>query len=264
MKTLKIGDRGKEVERLQTILNEFGYNLKIDGDFGVETQKIVKDFQEKHNLISDGIVGYNTWEVLFFYNRKAGKKITDEDFRLASELIDVEFAALKAVSEVETNGKGGFLPSGKPVILFEGHIFWEQLKKKGINPEEYADGNRDILYPKWTKGNYKGGEEEYSRLDRARKIDKEAADASASWGMFQVMGFNYEMCGEKNVEDFVEMMSESELHQLLLSIRFIRNSGMLKFLQNKDWDMFAKRYNGPSYAENRYDTKLEAAYRKYS
>ena len=47
-------------------------------------------------------------------------------------------------------------------------------------PEEYADGNRDILYPKWTKGNYKGGEEEYSRLDRARKIDKEAADASAS------------------------------------------------------------------------------------
>nr|WP_302421955.1 N-acetylmuramidase domain-containing protein [Bacteroides intestinalis] len=29
----------------------------------------------------------------------------------------------------------------KPAILFEGHIFWSQLKKRGINPAEYVAGN---------------------------------------------------------------------------------------------------------------------------
>lgn len=33
-------------------------------------------------------------------------------------------------------------------------------------------------------------------------------------------------------------------------------------LQSKDWTAFAKCYNGPAYAQNRYDVKLEAAYRK--
>ena len=32
----------------------------------------------------------------------------------------------------------------------------------------------------------------------------------------------------------------------------------------RDWAVFAKCYNGPAYAQNRYDVKLEAAYQKYS
>lgn len=52
-------------------------------------------------------------------------------------------------------------------------------------------GNENILYPKWEKGHYKGGFRQYERLEQARRINHEAADASASWGMFQVMGLNY-------------------------------------------------------------------------
>ena len=62
-----------------------------------------------------------------------------------------------AILKVETDGKGGFFAPNKPAILFDGYIFWSQLKKKGIAPKRYVTGNENILYPKWEKGHYKGG-----------------------------------------------------------------------------------------------------------
>ena len=38
---------------------------------------------------------------------------------------------------------------------------------------------------------------------------------------------------------------------------------MLPALQNKNWAEFARRYNGPAYAQNRYDEKLAEAYRLF-
>lgn len=192
-------------------------------------------------------------------------RLTDENSTQIAELLGCEPAVLKAVQQVETGGRGGFFSPGRPAILFEGHIFWTQLKKRGSNPEDYVKGNENILYPKWEKGHYKGGIGEYDRLEQARKINREAADASASWGMFQIMGFNYAACGEESIESFVRSMCESEFKQLLLTANFIKkNSQMLQALQAKDWVVFAKCYNGPAYAQNRYDVKLEAAYQKYS
>lgn len=192
-------------------------------------------------------------------------RLIDEDFTQVAELLGCEPAALKAVQQVETGGRGGFFSPGRPAILFEGHIFWTRLKKRGSNPEDYVKGNENILYPKWEKGHYKGGIGEYDRLEQARKINREAADASASWGMFQIMGFNYAACGEESIESFVRSMCESEFKQLLLTANFIKkNSQMLQALQARDWAVFAKCYNGPAYAQNRYDVKLEAAYQKYS
>lgn len=192
-------------------------------------------------------------------------RLTDENSTQIAELLGCEPAVLKAVQQVETGGRGGFFSPGKPAILFEGHIFWTQLKKRGSNPEYYVKGNENILYPKWEKGRYKGGIGEYDRLEQARKINREAADASASWGMFQIMGFNYAACGEESIESFVRSMCESEFKQLLLTANFIKkNSQMLQALQAKDWAVFAKCYNGPAYAQNSYDVKLEAAYLKCS
>ncbi len=78
------------------------------------------------------------------------------------------------------------------------------------------------------------------------------------------MGFNYAACGEVDAESFVQSMCESEYKQLLLFVNFIKNkSPMLRTLQSKDWGAFAKYYNAPAYAQNRYDVKLEEAYRKF-
>ena len=192
------------------------------------------------------------------------KRLTDDDFNQVSRMLACEPAALKAVQQVETGGRGGFFVPGKPAILFEGYIFWSQLKKRCLHPEDYVNGNESILYSVWTKQYYKGGIRKYERLEQARTINREAVDSSASWGMFQIMGFNYAACGEKCAKSFVQSMCESECKQLLLFANFIqKNPPMLRVLQSKDWAAFAKCYNGPAYAQNRYDVKLVEAYQKY-
>ena len=264
MKTIKIQNTGEDVRFLQELLGKHGFTVEQNGVFDETTRQAVIEFQKEHQLDADGIVGYRSWENLIFKGRKAGEHLSEEEFSLVAKLLDVETAALKAVQEVETGGRGGFFAPGKPAILFEGHIFWSQLKKQGIDPSLIVKGNEDILYPKWEKGHYKGGLREYERLGKARAIHREAADASASWGMFQVMGFNYAACDEKSVSSFVAAMTESELRQLILAGRFIKKAGMLPALQTKNWAEFARRYNGPAYAENKYDEKMASAYRKYA
>lgn len=189
--------------------------------------------------------------------------ITEKQFQDVAHLIGCDVAAVKAVRQVETGGKGGFLSPGVPTILFEGHIFWSQLKKKGMSPEMYAKDHPNVVYPRWDKSQYKGGIKEYDRLNEAELIDKECALNSASWGAFQIMGFNYAACGCRSVVQFVEEMCVDEASQLRLFARFIKSQKLDRYLIAKDWAGFARRYNGPSYAENRYDTKLSDAYIKF-
>ena len=190
--------------------------------------------------------------------------LTENDFQRVADLLGVEVAVVKAIQAVETGGRGGFVAPGRPVILFEGHIFWHELKKQGFNPERYVAGNENILYLKWEKGHYYGGMKEYERLEKAREIHKEAADASTSWGMFQVMGFNYAMCGYGSVEEMVKDMCVGEDKQLEAFARFVKLAKLQSYLEQKDWVGFARRYNGPGYAQNQYDKKLEEAYRKFT
>lgn len=61
---LRKGDKGEAVKELQTLLREQGFAVEVDGVFGRETEKAVKDFQAKHGLVTDGVVGAQTWEAL--------------------------------------------------------------------------------------------------------------------------------------------------------------------------------------------------------
>lgn len=60
-KQISYGSRGSDVRELQKKLNENGYSLEVDGQFGSKTQAAVKDYQKKNNLQVDGIAGKNTW-----------------------------------------------------------------------------------------------------------------------------------------------------------------------------------------------------------
>jgi len=56
--TLKPGDTGAQVKRLQQFLRLFGYSTgKIDGEYGPATTAAVKRFQQATNLTADGIAG---------------------------------------------------------------------------------------------------------------------------------------------------------------------------------------------------------------
>lgn len=56
----KIGSKGQSVKTLQKNLNKFGYNLVVDGIFGIATESAVYDFQRRNNITSDGIAGKKT------------------------------------------------------------------------------------------------------------------------------------------------------------------------------------------------------------
>lgn len=65
MRTLRRGDTGSDVRTLQTALTRAGYDPgAINGVFGSQTERAVKQFQRVLGLTEDGIVGPRTWAFL--------------------------------------------------------------------------------------------------------------------------------------------------------------------------------------------------------
>jgi murein DD-endopeptidase MepM/ murein hydrolase activator NlpD len=62
--SLKLGNKGIEVEKLQKQLAKIGYDINIDGIYGYRTKEIIKDFQLNNGLIVDGIAGKKTQSFL--------------------------------------------------------------------------------------------------------------------------------------------------------------------------------------------------------
>lgn len=272
MRTLRYYTKASEVVTLCEMLYNLGFNVKILDSFTLEVDAAVKQFQRNNNLVVDGIVGPKTWQKLY---EKCPQVIQQNDKLLSeADLIDfanyfgLELALVKAVNEIESGGKG-FLINGKPVILFEGHVFWRELQKRGINPRMHAtESNRDVLYETWTRNYYLGGIREYDRLNKAIGIlntasAKEAALSSASWGAFQIMGFHAKSLGYPSVDDFVAKMNLHEREHLHAFGQFLKVNGLIPLLAEKQWADFAERYNGKNYKINQYDIKLEKAYQKY-
>ena len=60
-----LGDEGKDIEEMQKRLHELDYLEKITGTFDEATEDAIKDFQEKNELVVDGMVGSQTKAVLY-------------------------------------------------------------------------------------------------------------------------------------------------------------------------------------------------------
>ena len=188
----------------------------------------------------------------------ANLKISEEEFKMAADLIGCEVAVIKAVAKIESNGSG-FNADGAPKTLFEGHWFHKLTGGKYSNDPKY----QSISYKKWTRKWYGNQTVEKQRLDLAGTLDRDAALQAASWGAFQIMGFNYKLCGFKTVQEFINAMYKGEGTQLLAFIGFVKSKKLDDELRDKDWARFAYYYNGSGYAVNKYDEKMEAAYIKF-
>lgn len=183
--------------------------------------------------------------------------LTEQDWQDAATLLGCEVAAIKAVADVESPG-AGFLASGEPYVLFEAHLF------SRFTNHFYDDSHPQISSRTWNRQLYRNSKGEHERLQQAALLNRDAAMKSASWGRFQICGFNWQRCGFASLQDFINAMYNDEAAHLRAFCEFIRSSGLADELQRKDWTGFARGYNGPQFLANAYDTKLAAAYQRHA
>lgn len=61
---LQKGCKGKDVEALQSMLLQLGYDIVVNGFFGDKTEAAVRKFQKDHLISADGKVGRQTWQAI--------------------------------------------------------------------------------------------------------------------------------------------------------------------------------------------------------
>jgi hypothetical protein len=260
MTALRHGDRGQSVLVLQRALNARGAALFLDGDYGNETESAVRDFQRRAGLVEDGIAGLKTQAAL--NGQRIDRLLKQSYIETAARHLDVPLACVLAVNEVESAG-AGFLPNDKPKVLFERHVFYRQLVTAKFDVSALAQRYPNLIDQR--PGGYVGGTAEHQRLALARQIDDTCALESASWGLFQIMGYHWQALNYDSVQHFTAQMDLSEGAQLDAFVRFIlANADLHKALKARKWAQFARRYNGPDYARNLYDVKLARAYDRHA
>lgn len=213
------------------------YHGQIDGDFGPASQAGLRQ------ALKEGI----------------DRKLSPEVIKLIARGNNLPQSRIYAVRTVEAAGNGFSDATGQQLVLHEGHWFSKLTKGK------FDNSHPTISYPKWDKSKYPASQAaRWDQIIEAVSLDVDAGFSSASHGLFQIMGGNYELCGFKRPWDFVMAMSLSEDAQIEAFLAFITNKkihgyNLLHWLREGRWDYFAEGYNGSAYRANQYDTKLLAA-----
>lgn len=181
---------------------------------------------------------------------------TEEGYTSAAWLLMAEPRAMKAIAQVEAGPQGAFLPDGRPVVLFERHIFHR------LTAGRFDHDAPDLSNEKPTPpGGYGSSLSQHERLGRASELDRAAALKSASWGLFQIMGFHHERCGYPNIQRFVNAMYRSADDHLRALVGFLRSDERLvDAIRGRNWIVFARLYNGVGFAASKYDQRIAEAY----
>jgi hypothetical protein len=116
--------------------------------------------------------------------------------------------------------------TGLVIIRFEPHIFRRQAK-------------RNVLY---SRG---GQEHEWRNLAQAYDLNAEAALWSTSWGLPQLMGFNWRLTRHPSLQAMVLAFQDSCEAQVAGFFEFTAQNGLGRYMLNADWQGFTRRYNGP-------------------
>lgn len=79
------------------------------------------------------------------------------------------------------------------------------------------------------------GASQYDRLNAAMQLDQDAALKSASWGLGQIMGENFEAAGFATAEVTASAMTASEDNQLKAIVSFMTAMGLVDLLKSHNW-----------------------------
>lgn len=264
-----------EVKKIQRAINECTFDvpnrvaLVADGLFGAKSVELLRVYQRLKGFPVTGDYVRATAETL---NAFIAKKYVTTDFIIqTSKDYGVDPIMVLALMDNESR-ESGFLPNTRATVLFERHKFREYLMKvKTPGEVKRLQAQRPDLIggPYVAKGGsvngYIGGERGWGRVDDAMRIDLESAIQACSWGLGQVMGFNWRLVGAESVMDFFTKMMTNEYEQFKLMLGFIVNQPhLVRAFNRKDYTTIAVTYNGRNHAQNRYVPRLEAAYARLS
>lgn len=193
------------------------------------------------------------------------RELTMDDYTDVAGELGIPVAAIRAVVDIEAGPGGeGFNADNSPIINFDLTMFKMAAKRRGINLNKFKSSHAEV-FKNLNKKKYGSTQAaQYARLNAAMGIDTVAALEGTFWGMFQIGGFNWKLCGCDSVQEFVELMSYSEREQLELFARFLTARNLVGYIRNRQWDKFSLRYNGPGYKKHAYDKRMAAAYARFS
>lgn len=184
------------------------------------------------------------------------KRLEDIDLPRIGKTIGVGEDELHAFMDVEAAGSG-FDSVGRPKMLFEPHVFYRQLGPGKARDIAVAQG---LAYAKWKPRGYP--KDSYDRLGRAMKINATLALMSASWGAFQIMGFNHGAAGYATPEEMVRDFMADEDNHVEAAVRFIVNKKLDDDLRAHRWETIETVYNGGGY-NGAYARKMADAYARW-
>lgn len=177
------------------------------------------------------------------------------DYQSAADRIGVEVAAVKAIAEVESSGRG--FQNGRPIIRLEAHHFGN------LTGYRYNESHPHISCQAWTPSLAARNQgEAWVQFEEAAALDESAAIQSTSWGAYQLMGFHWRTLGYASPQAMREAMGTDE-GQLDAFVRFVKADAVLTdALRRHDWSAFAARYNGLGQIDH-YAGLMAAAYERH-
>lgn len=207
--SLQYGSKGIDVAQLQKYLNNNGYNLRADGDFGSKTQAAVKDYQQKNGLTVDGIVNKSLYTKLS--NTNANYTPT------AAPTIAPEPTAPKYDTSSWDDSEKGSAASGAYEAAknalnnygsfnFSENEWLEGIKDNIKNYGEFSyDVNSDALYQQYA--------EQYARMGKMASADVMGQAAAMTGGY----GNSYAAsAGNQAYQSYIQQLNDKvpELYQL--------------------------------------------------
>ena len=249
------GSKGSDVTELQKLLNQNGYNLDVDGQFGQKTQAAVKDYQTKNNLTVDGIVGSNTWGALTGGTNTTGGSTTQAgaaapetgfsygDYQ-ESDAVQQAHALLQ---QQMANQPGEYTSAWSDQI--------GAILDRIMNREKFSyDLNSDALYQQYA--------DQYTQMGKMAMMDTMGQAAAMTGGY----GNSYaQSVGQQAYQGYLQQLAEvvPELYGMALDQYTQEGQNMMNqysLLVDQDQQDYG-RYRD---SVEDYNAKLQAAYDQYN
>lgn len=190
---------------------------------------------------------------------------SQSQFDEAAHVLQCDPNVIRAFAKVEAGSNGAFLPSGKPVILFEAHLFYRFTDGAyaGLRMPSISAAWGVLSRPSQVPGSYGPYGVQHARLEVAAAVARDEALRATSWGLFQVLGNNHTVCGWPRLLEFVDAMYESVDRHLQAFVGFVSaNHSLAQAVRAQNWAAMARLYNGPNYHVNQYDIRIAKAYQE--